>query len=1216
MIMLKEREKNLGNASSLTRKLGLGLASGLLALSVSQAYAAPGVLAQLPLFLATPVQPNIFFLLDDSGSMNWEVLRRSDGGSGSTYLDYTPDYNNEERDHCVGFNVLAYDPTKTYTPWYGLDTDGAAMTDQDPTAARVNPYTGDGSASACQQDGGRIYNTNGVTCNLVSGFGDGRGAWYVPWEDDGDGEYDTGECSTLDSKRVYVSTLSADQQINFANWFSYYRKREYVMKRAVSEIVDGSTERMGFGTINRNNHVVNTSDEVGTPVRDIDDLSIPINATAVANKATLLDNLLGVNSNSGTPLRLGLQRTGEYFKGVTADTTALFGENPPNDPDSAYGESPILKADLGGTCQQNFAIVMSDGYWNGVPPTVGNTDSDGAGIFDGYSYADSWSNTLADVAMKYYEGDLLSLDNEVPIVPIPVASGDTTECDAVLPVNAHLHPNCYDTNTAQHLVTYTVAFGVRGSIPETNSSGDACLPTSRSGTSWPSGCPSGWPWPDDDKPETVDDMMHAAWNGRGLFLSAKNPAELISSLQNAIDDIASKNPVSASAVAVDSASIISGGEVVQGKFDSSSWSGELYSHSITSDGVIASSPTWEAHEVLDARGYSTRIAVTYNGTKGMAFDFPADYTNDANFGTTEISQKQVDDLMFNAPYPVTTTDTTEIAENQAFGEKLVDYLKGDSTHEGRTVGKLRDRDGHKLGDIVHSSPVYVGDPDPTLYVDATYQVWANNTVGTGGAKGRKKVIYVGANDGGLHAFDAETGEEIFVYFPQGVFNDDTRWGLHYLADRGYEHRYYVDGDITVAEVYGNFDGTGDKWSTILVGMLRGGGRSMFALDVSDPTEFTTSAGVASNILWEFSDTELGFTYSKATISKMNNGRWAAVFGNGYYPDDTATGQAALFIKYLDSASPTHQIISTGVGTNTASDCLDPTSNCNGLSTPAVVDLGGDYVADRAYAGDLLGNMWVFDLSSSNSAHWGVALGGSPLFTAKDSLGAVQPITTQPAAVLHPVERHSSTSPNTMIFFGTGQYLAESDVVSTATQSFYSVWDSGSPISVARSSALVEQTITADTLGGIEVRLMSNNPVDYSTHFGWFVDLPDSGERVVSRPIALGSIVLFNTIVPAPSLCSSSGGYSWTMVHNLIDGSEPDFIAYDVNGDNTFDSSDQVDGKNVTGKKSDHLRWIMTMVSAGNNQYYNITPEADKSVEKHQDEPSVGQRSSWGRYHME
>lgn len=1232
-----DRDKTQGRMFRVSPRLRIGLASGLLAFSAGHLHAAPGVLSQLPLFLTTPVQPNIFFLLDDSGSMDWEVLRVNDGG-GSGDLDFTPDNTTEWLEFCRGYNALAYDPTTftdpqkdLYTPWYGVDRDGNAFTDASPTNAPVNPYTGSAGGSSNCDNNGDVNNSNGRTCDLVSGF-DGNGGFYIEWTDNGNGLYDAGECDTANPQ--YVSAMTdAAERTNYANWFSYYRKREYVMKRAVSEIVDGSTERMGFATINRNNHVV-SGNEVGTQIKDMDDLTLPINATAAADKVTLLDNLLGVNSSSTTPLRIGLERVGLYFMDQM-NSNVLFGYTPSDDTDSASGHSPILSANLGGTCQQNFAIVMSDGFWNGsTNPTLSgdadnNTDIDEAGPFDGQSYGDSASNTLADVAMYFYEGDLLSITDEVLPVAIPWAPDDIDDCDDVSLSDASGYPNCFDTNTAQHLVTYTVAFGVRGTIPLLDASGiNECVPPSRDDTTtslgWPSSCDGslsdGWPTPMSNGSTTVDDMRHAAWNGRGLFLSAKDPSELIDSLQDAISDIASRNLPAAAAVAVDSSSIVGGGNLMQGKFDSTNWTGELSSYAVTqttTSGVtttsVSGTPTWKAHDLLDARGFSTRIAVTYNGATGIPFAFPADYTDSSNFGVSEISQQQLDDLMQNAPYSTLTTDAAEIAENQTFGESLVDYLLGDDTKEGHTTGKFRDRDSHKLGDIVHSAPIYVGDPDSSRYYSSSYQVWATQPPPTG-AYGRQEIVYVGANDGGLHAFDATTGDEIFVYFPQGVFSTETRAGLHYLADRGYEHRYYVDGDIAVQEVYADLDGTGAKWSTVLVGMLRGGGRSVYAIDISDPSVFTTANGVASKILWEFSDTELGYTYGKPTITQLNNGRWAAIFGNGYIPDNAATGEATLFIRYLDSASPSYETISTGVGSNAASDCLDATSSCNGLSSPAVVDLGGDYVADRAYAGDIMGNLWAFDLSAASSSSWGVALGGSPLFTARDSAAIAQPITVQPDVILHPTERHSNTSPNTMVYFGTGQYIAENDPSSTATNSFYGIWDSGSAISSARGTALVEQTITTDTLGTKDIRIMSNNPVDYSTHRGWFVDLPETGERVVSNPLVFGDIVVYNTIIPESNLCSNSGGSSWLMVQSLFDGSEPDFIALDVTGNGVFNEDDQKGGKNVTGVKSGTLNWQITISKSGAGaEGIAFIPALDLDTANIRGGSSVGSRSSWGRY---
>jgi type IV pilus assembly protein PilY1 len=828
----------------------------------------------------------------------------------------------------------------------------------------------------------------------------------------------------------------------------------------------------------------------------------------------------------------------------------------------------------------------------------------------------------------------LSIANEVPIVKIDVSPGDAAECGLSSTINnPSLHPSCYDTNTAQHLVTYTVSFGVFGTIPEKDGSGNPCKPkraTALTTQNWPSSCDAslsdGWPQPVADTSTAIDDMNHAAWNGRGEFLSAASPQELITSLQEAIESISSRNPVAAAAVAVDSANVISGGNVVQAKFDSAYWSGELRSFVITTtNGVVSvdttySAATWRAHVLLDARDYNTRLAVTYNGDHGIPFEFPSNYQS---LSTSTLSQSQINDLLHDAPNAIGTTDATEIAENQAYGQNLVNYLLGDHSLETTaTNGIFRKRGGHRLGDIVHSSPVYVGDPDATQRTnDATYQTWANDT--TTGAKGRTPMIYVGANDGALHAFNADQsdttnrGKEVFAYFPHAVFKDDDRWGLHWLANPAYDHNYYVDGEITVAEVYTDLYGGGSpKWNTVLIGTLRGGGRSVFAMDISDPSYFTTEARVAEKILWEFTDDELGYTYGKPTVAKLNNGKWAAIFGNGYNPGAASSGEASLFIKYLEKNSG-FEVISSGVGSITNGDCLDVNSNCNGLSTPAVVDLGGDNVADRVYAGDILGNLWAFDLTSATTSAWNVAYSGTPLFQPKSAAGAVQPITAQPMVILHPTERHSNTSPNTMIFFGTGQYITENDPTSTTSNSFYGIWDNGTVISGSRDSVLVDQTVNSSTLAGNDVRLLSNHAVDYTTDRGWYFDLPTSGERVISFPSIIGNVVAYTTIVPDSNVCSTSDGYSWLMVHNLLDGSEPDFIAIDVTGDGNFDSDDQVGDTNVGGVKSGSLYWQMTPAKSGaGSQVTTFIPAEDLDLFNLQGGRSVGTRSSWGRYRME
>ena len=302
-----------------------------------------------------------------------------------------------------------------------------------------------------------------------------------------------------------------------------------------------------------------------------------------------------------------------------------------------------------------------------------------------------------------------------------------------------------------------------------------------------------------------------------------------------------------------------------------------------------------------------------------------------------------------------------------------------------------------------------------------------------------------------------------------------------------------------------------------------------------------------------------------------------MFGNGYNNDPNGDGRAKLFIIYLDGSNLGSPIvIDTGVGTldATSKDCADPNSDCNGLSTPRLMDLNGDGTVDRIYAGDLHGNLWAFDVADRTStASWRVAYSGSPLFKACSATPCTdsnrQPITVQPDVVLHPTQTAYSTRPNMLVYFGTGQYLTQSDNANTQAQSFYGVWDAN--VGNLDRSALQAQTITTTSDAGLgKVRTISSNPVKYSSSKkGWLIDLPVSGERAVTNPTAFGSVAFFNTVIPtvAGSTMCSVGGSGWLMAVDLLTGGEPKFIPIDVNNDGVFDSTDQLSGVSVVGTES-------------------------------------------------
>jgi len=1056
------------------------------------ASAKPGTLAQSPLFLGTQVKSNILFVLDDSGSMDWEVLQ-SDGArsaySGlpnSGELDITPTRGDQAEmlESCAGYNVLYYNPNVNYTPWPGVDENGDPYGDQDITSARTNPYDADSTVDLTDDEG----------------YGDPPG--YMTWTDsDGDGEFDQGECpdpnaAGYDYNNQFTATasgysvnnvMSASEQTNFANWFTYYRKREYVMKRAISDLMTNSTNRMGFTTLHDNN-------DVATPVDDMDAGSNP------THRERLLENLFENYSSGGTPLRRELEEAGEYYSEVDG-----YDHN-----HMSSASSPIVPESEGGACQQNFSILLSDGYWNGYTPNrADNADGDDNSAWDGGAMADSHSDTLADVAMYYYENDLSNLDDAVPTV-----SG-------------------VDENEAQHMTTFTVAFGINGSITSD--------PPNRTD-------PFTWSNPLDAEDEhRIDDMRHAAFNGRGDFLNAQDPQGLISSLNAAVAEIEART-ASASSVSFNSAELNQDTVIYRASFNSNRWSGDLEALPLDPNtGAVQSSANWSASDELANQG--ARTVLTYDGSQGVPFTW-----SEINDGSNPITPA-LNDLK---------SDNSGGTVSDAEAEARLDYLRGDRSNEGSGYD-FRVRDS-ELGDIVHSSPIYVGEPSSAWPDEApfpTSEPYSDYKNGT--AASRQGMVYIGSNDGMLHGFNADTGQEEIAFVPSALFSDGTDQGLHYLTNEDYQHRYYVDQTPAKGDIYANLpggDGTKD-WRTVVVGALGAGGRGVFALDVTDPSAFNESN--ASNLaLWEFTsadDADMGRSFAKPVIARMNNGKWAAIFGNGY--NNNGDGEAKLFILFIEDgldgwASSDYVEITTGVGTP---------STRNGLSSPALADTDGNGTVDRIYAGDLDGNMWAFDVSDSDKGNWAVAHQDSgnpaPLFTA----AADQPITGKPSIFEHPTKEDTgSNAPNAMIYFGTGQYLTNGDKTTTHQQSLYGVWDKGES-SLTRSD-LQEQTIDSSVSTGTVV---TGNSVNYNgSQRGWYLDLPESGERVVTNPKIRGENVFFTSLVPQSSPCKP-GTTGFLTVLDLDSGGRPSGPAFDANDDNVVNADDKAVDNNGNKKVQSRLK---------------------------------------------
>jgi Tfp pilus tip-associated adhesin PilY1 len=492
-----------------------------------------------------------------------------------------------------------------------------------------------------------------------------------------------------------------------------------------------------------------------------------------------------------------------------------------------------------------------------------------------------------------------------------------------------------------------------------------------------------------------------------------------------------------------------------------------------------------------------------------------------------------------------------------FGPQRLQWLRGNAANESATCGgctpSFRSRPTSKLGDIIHSAPSYVAGPSmayPDAIESSAYSAFALANAN------RTPMIYVGANDGMLHAFTASNGREALAYVPSSVYRNLsalTASSLSSVPGEPVAHHYLVDGSPTVADAY-----YGGSWHTLLAGGLGAGGQGIYVLDVTDPSTFTPGTA-GSAVRWEFSDVDdadMGYTFSQPLLVKTNNGRWSIIVGNGYNnsEDDgrlSSSGHAVLFVLDAETGAVRAKL-DTGSGT---------AATPNGLSGPIAVDTTGDGIADVVYAGDLNGNLWKFDLTSSGTGSWNVAFSGVPLFST-----AGQPITVRPDVTKH-------TQGGYLVTFGTGRYLDTSDNSTTTAQTFYGIRDTGSAAGAL--SNLVRQSVVSSTATGadgntyrlsthavgpatLDAPLAGDNAIaasDYNaTKKGWYINLPATGERVVSDANIRAGRVVFNTLIPNTDPCGY-GGTGWVMEFDVMTGNRNDTPTFDTNGDRQMSAAD-------------------------------------------------------------
>lgn len=1235
----------------------------------SSALAGPGSLINSPLFTNATAEPNIMFVLDNSGSME-HVVEESFSGDVDKYNKAVTYISN-----CTVGNGLIPSSQTVYIYFTGgrpyVNSGGTAYTvdyngSNNTTGQKCFDPAVNYSANIHASDGTNPFSFTALyTGNFLN--------WYF--------KYDNTSLGGSVGKNWTSTTALADR----------YKPGTQIRRIIARDSMTDLVTALEVSDLNIRLGLTAFYSGQGAKIFDEIKHLDPAQSTSIKN------NIQSLGNGGGTPLAETLHQVGRYFIGETGSVNpgSLPTGSGINDTNGQYDGNLILHPNSGAPltrdddvvfdnytagnalsgsnstarvtfespiqywCQNNFAVVMTDGLPTldrDIPTDLKDYDNDCTGVtpscidantlstnphFDmkavalGYIYDDTYSPSdyFDDVAQALFEIDLRpDIDK-----PDPNNAGSFIEA----------------TN---NVITYTIAFADQDALNN----------------------------------KLISD---AGTQGGGEAISATDGADLVKKFSQVTNTILATTS-SAAAVTFNTSTLGNDTAVYQALFTTSRWSGEINSFPVDplTGNILFScmldvdANCWKASSHLDALAFNStsstfvdnRKILTYNPTskKGIAFTAPADFTAPT---TNEMTTDMINDLCAGPDVPLvatvgcTSATAQAKADSQKYVGQMVDYIRGDRTFENiLTTPQFRTRQT-VLGDIINATPVFVSTPKlPWPTAEAT-----TNFFGATGNrysdfqtlhKNRTKVLYAAANDGMLHGFRSETlpgvgnqgGDEVFAFIPSFIFSNQANEGLHNLAQPNYTHKYYLDLAPTFTDIY--FKGkdasntttyqkaTAD-WYTILIGGSRGGAKKgIFALDITDPLT-NTEANAADKVLWEFTnsdDADLGYTYSKPTVALTNavDGaglhRWAAIFGNGYQNDNGSayaagvTCHAVLYVLFLDGgldgtwtlgtdpSTADYMKIDTKVGTTASGDC-------NGLSTPVLADLDGDKILDRAYAGDVQGNMWAFDFtcgaSGCGTSDFSVAYtqGATPkpLFIAKDSLGVAQPIMVKPnIATNQAVTTAPSNEPNLLVYFGTGQYHTANDAAATTkTNTLYAVWDRGTggltddrTNSTATSSTLVGQTLTTTVNGNGEFRTITANTIDWTKKYGWYIDLAaknaataDSEERVVVNASIRSNVIFFNTLIPNSEICGF-GGSGWLMSVDIATGGAPKKTLFDSNHDGVVDYNDDINGDVAVGEKVNSIPADSSFI--GDYQY---TQQSDKSIGKRTldlDEAQLEGRLSW------
>jgi len=1078
------------------------------------AHAATAAISQSPLLnRPNTVPPNLALVLDTSGSMDENYIYQygdvaaadgygMHGPDTKTYAQYSPDVNK-----------IYYNPKILYLP-------------------RVD-YLGNPLATGTSTSNWKMYfrKTTGPYTKFELG---NASDYYNPYSPPAS-EVVAGSTATypVDTSTATSSTqfpkfkartdcvnatycTRTEERQNRKNWRDWYSTRG---KMAVTGIMAAFATlkpgaiRLGYGTIGG---LDGGNFDQGVALYGDPTVVAPAVEPATGVKGKFFTWLAAQTFTTSTPNLTAINNAGKYFERLDSDGPWATLPNP-----NSKGISTVSSPTGPGkdearkdhaSCRRSFTMLITDGYSNGtVPTTAGNADSVGFSISPAVGlpftylpaapYIDStYSNTMADIAMHYWGRDL--------------RTGTDGLANRVPPINTVTVQN---PSTWQNVSFYAVTLGIDGTLAQTA----ATRANLNSGA-------TSWPKPVNNKPSTIDDLWHATINGRGELLNASNSQELTNGLKRMFESIAGL-PETLSGVAVSATFLKDGTRKYKPEYIPGAWTGKLSAielDSATGNDKVPTNVFWQVEQGVDTttldpisliQPAATRQShvFTWNGTSAVPFN----------------------------------------ATNTGLSSDLVNYILGDSSKELRKAGGTYRSRTAKLGDIVNSSPAYVFGN-----VDLNYE-----KLGSGYGDYRafvtaklarpEGVLFVGANDGMLHAFGNNAGTEYFAYIPKAVVPN-----LYKLSESPYTHQYFVDGPNTETDAY--LDGT---WKNLVLGTTGAGAKALYALDVTTPTAMD-----ASKVLWEINSSTSGFSNLGHLLYDVQSGNvaatgaandnWVGVFGNGV---GSSSGYASLFVVNLKSGALLREIV------------VD-TSGSNGLGGVRLVRDSNQRIIG-AYAGDLKGNLWKFDLTGSTKSSWKVGLGGTPLYAA----GSTQPVTAAPAIVPHPIGGY-------VVNFGTGKFFELTDTEAPfVTQRVYGVWDkqafdgsSTAPAgaSLNNTSLLQLQEINSTVVSGTTYYTVTSNTVNWGDgltgtgvaggiHRGWYIDLPNSGQRV-AYPIERlfeksgSTFLLVSTISPVSSsdadLCVQTGsGSGWTYFIDGVTGSGSTKPTLDTNGDGTIDATDVV-----------------------------------------------------------